>query len=304
LALVDDAALAAVGSRSIERARAFADRYGVPAAHGSYEDLAADPTIDVVYVATPQSSHERDTLLFIEAGKHVLCEKPFALNATQGRRMVEAARARGVFLMEAMWSRFLPPYRKLVELLGDQAIGEVRLVEADFGFVMPRDPEHRHWDPWRGGGGLLDLGVYPAQLASLVLGPPSTVAAAGYVGPTGVDEQVAAVLGHPEGQLAIVKAAIATNLTCTARIAGTLGTIELPALMHCPGSLTVARPGQRDVFETPWAGGGWHFQVLEVHQRLAAGELESPTMPHAETLSIMETLDTIREQIGLQFPGA
>ena len=303
LALVDDADLVAVGSRSIDRARAFSERFDVPNAHGSYDELAADPLVDVVYVATPQSSHERDTLMFLEAGKHVLCEKPFALNAAQGHRMVDAARDRGLFLMEAMWARFLPPYRKLVELLEDGAIGEPRLVEADFGYLMPRDPDHRLWDPSRGGGGLLDLGVYPVQLASLILGAPSRVAAAGFVGPLGVDEHVAAVLGHPGGALAVVKAAIATSLTCTARITGTLGLIELPAFMHCPRSLTVVRLGQREVIETPWPGGGWQFQVEEVHRCLAAGQLESPTMSLSETLSILGTLDAIRDQIGLHFPG-
>ena len=265
--------------------------------------MAADPSVDIVYVATPQSSHERDTIMFLEAGKHVLCEKPFALNAAQGRRMVDAARERGVFLMEAMWARFLPPYRKLVELIDGGVIGEVRLVEADFGYVMPRDPDHRLWDPSRGGGGLLDLGVYPVQLASLVLGTPSRVAAAGFVGPLGVDEHVAAVLGHPNGALAVVKAAIATSLTCTARITGTQGLIELPAFMHCPHSLTLVRLGEREVIETPWPGGGWQFQVEEVHRCLAAGQLESPTMSLWETLSILGTLDAIRDQIGLHFPG-
>ena len=303
LALVADADLVAVGSRSVDRAQAFADRFDVPSAHGNYEDLAVDPSVDIVYVATPQSSHERDTLMFLEAGKHVLCEKPFALNAAQGRRMVDAARDRGLFLMEAMWSRFLPPYRKLVELLDDGVIGDPRLVEADFGYVMPRDAGHRLWDPTRGGGGLLDLGVYPVQLASLILGAPSRVAAAGFVGPYGVDEHVAAVLGHPDGALAVVKAAIATSLTCTARITGTKGLIELPAFMHCPGSLTIVRLGQREVIETPWPGGGWQFQVEEVHRCLAAGNLESSTMPLSETLSILDTLDAIREQIGLRFPG-
>jgi len=303
LALVDDAELVAVGSRSVERAQAFAERYGAPAAYGSYEELAADPSVDVVYVATPASRHADDTLLFLEAGKHVLCEKPFALNATQARRMVAAARERGLFLMEAMWARFLPPYRKLAELLADGAIGEPRLVEADFGFAMPREPGGRLWDPALGGGSLLDLGVYPVQLAAMVLGTPTSVAAAGHIGPTGVDEHVAAVLGHTGGELAVVKAAIATNMACTARISGTLGVIELPAIMHCPGSLTVLRLGQTEVIDTPWTGGGWQFQVFEVHDRLAAGDLESPVMPLDESVSIMETLDAIREQIGLRFPG-
>ncbi|MET0728472.1 MAG: Gfo/Idh/MocA family oxidoreductase, partial [Acidimicrobiales bacterium] len=178
LKLVDDAELVAIGSRSAERAGAFADRFSVPRRHASYEALAEDAEVDVVYVATPQSRHETDTRLFLEAGKHVLCEKPFALNAAQGRRMVDAARTRGLFLMEAMWTRYLPSYGALVDLLGEGRIGEPLLVEGDFGFRRAVvDPSDRHFDPALGGGGLLDLGVYPIQLCSLVLGTPDRVVA-------------------------------------------------------------------------------------------------------------------------------
>ena len=170
LAQVDDATLAAVGSRSAERAAEFASRFGSTTAHASYESLADDPDVDVVYVATPHSRHLLDTLLFLQADKHVLCEKPLALSGGQGRRMVDAARARGLFLMEAMWSRFLPTYRTLVEVLEQGRIGEPLLVEADFGFGRPVAPEHRLFDLSLGGGGLLDLGIYPVQLCSLVLG--------------------------------------------------------------------------------------------------------------------------------------
>lgn len=303
LRLVPGAELAAIGSRNADRAREFAERFEAPNAHGSYEDLAADPSVDVVYVATPQSRHERDVLMFLEAGKHVLCEKPFALNAAQAGRMIEAARARSLFLMEALWSRFLPPYRRLAELLDHGAIGEIQLVEADFGFVLPVDPAHRLFDPERGGGGLLDLGVYPVQLASLVLGAPDRVAAIGRVGVTGVDEQVAAVLGYSRGSLAVVKASITSSMTCTARLSGTKGVIELPAFMHCPGHVTVSAVGRTETIETPWEGGGLQFQAAEVQRCLAAGETESPTVSHAETLSIMRTLDRIRSEIDLTFPG-
>ncbi len=302
LALLADARLVAIGSRSLDRARTFADAHGASNAHGSYEALAADPDVDVVYVATPPMRHERDVLLFLEAGKHVLCVKPCALNAGEAERLVAAARRRDRFLMEAMWSRFLPPYRKLVELIGDGTIGQPRLVEADFGFAAPADPGHRLYDRTLGGGGLLDLGVYPVQLASLILGRPDRVAAVGHIGPTGVDEHVAAVLGYPGGELAVVKAAIATNLSCTARISGTLGVVELPAMMHCPGQLTVTRIGERQEIATPWDGNGLHLEAAEVHRCLAAGELESAVMPLAETVSIMRDLDAIRAGIGLTYP--
>lgn len=303
LQLLDDAEIFAVGSRSADRARDFAAKYGASAAYGSYEDLAADAGVDAVYVATPQSRHEQDTLLFLEAGKHVLCEKPFALNQSQAQRMIDAARERGLFLMEAMWSRFLPAYRVLAELLGEQAIGQPQLVEADFGFHRPFDPTHRLYDPERGGGGILDLGVYPVQLASLVLGTPTSVVALGRIGETGVDEHAAAVLGHPGGELAVVKASITTNMSCTARISGTEGVIEVPAFMHCPGSLTIVRGFEREEIDGSWEGGGLQFQVEEFHRCLATGEIESPVISHAETLSIMGTLDQIRGCIGLRFPG-
>ncbi len=246
LAQVPDAELVAVASRSQERADAFGDSHDVRNRHGSYEALADDPEVDVVYVATPQSRHAEDTLLFLAAGKAVLCEKPFALDEAQAATMIDAARQHDLLLMEAMWSRFLPAYRRLREVLAEGRIGEPRLVEADFGFRLPDDVgDHRLIDPTLGGGALLDLGVYPVQLCALVLGPPDRVAAVGHLGPTGVDEQVAAVLGHPGGAVGVAKAAIRTGMTCTARIAGTEGAIEIPAMMHCPDRLRVVSVAER-----------------------------------------------------------
>ena len=303
LQLLDDAEMYAVGSRSASRARDFANKYGSTAAYGSYEDLAADGEVDAVYVATPQSRHLQDACLFLEAGKPVLCEKPFALNRAQAQQMIATARRCGLLLMEAMWSRFLPAYQVLADLLAKQAIGQPQLVEADFGFQVPFDPAHRLYNAALGGGAILDLGVYPVQLVSLVLGTPTSVTAQGHIGATGVDEQVVGVFGYSGGELAVVKAAIATNLSCTARIAGTEGVIEIPASMHRPTSLTVVRGDKRETFECSYSGDGLRFQVQEFHRCLAAGEAESPVITHAETLSIMGTLDEIRTQIGLQFPG-
>ena len=193
---VEGGTITAVASRSAERAEAFGDRFDIPTRYGDYDALAADPDVDVVYVATPHSRHEADTIGLLRAGKHVLCEKPFALNARQAARMAEEARSRGLFLMEAIWSRFLPAYRSLVEVIGEGRIGEPLLVEADFGFRRPVDPAHRHFAPELGGGALLDLGIYPIQLCTLVLGPIERVVADGVVGETGVDEVVTALLHH------------------------------------------------------------------------------------------------------------
>ncbi|MFI1035502.1 Gfo/Idh/MocA family protein [Streptomyces sp. NPDC020951] len=290
--------IVAVASRSLVRAEAFADRFGIARRYGELAAMADDPDVDVVYVATPQSRHEQDTLALLAAGKHVLCEKPFALNAEQARRMAREARARRLFLMEAIWSRFLPSYRTLTDVIDNGRIGEPLLVEADFGFRMPVDPEHRLFRPELGGGALLDLGIYPVQLCALVLGPVAHVVADGVIGQTGVDEQVAAVLRHSDGGLGVVKAAIRTDMTCTARIAGSDGTIDLPAPMHWPQELTVTtRGGGSERIDASYEGNGLRFEIDEVHRCLAQGLTESPVMTLDETIALASTLDAVRARI-------
>jgi predicted dehydrogenase len=304
LAQVDDAEVVAVGSRAQSSADAFGDRWGIARRHGSLDALAADPDVDVVYVASPHAAHHDDALRFLRAGKHVLCEKPLALDAAQSGRMVAEARDRGLFLMEAIWSRFLPAYAVLRELLADGRIGEPQVVEADFGFALPFDPAHRLYDPALGGGSTLDLGIYPVQLCSMVFGgPPDTIAANGHLGPTGVDERMAAVLGWDGGRLGVVKSAITVGLACEARISGTDGWIDLPAFMHCPQHLTVVSGGVTERVDAGYDGEGLRFQVPEVHRCIRAGLVESPVLPHDESLAIARTLDAIRAQLGLRYPG-
>jgi predicted dehydrogenase len=300
---LDGGAVVAVGSRSLERAQAFAARFEIPRSFGSYEALAEDPDVDAVYVATPHSRHAADTLLFLSAGKHVLCEKPFALNATQANEMIAAAEAGRRFLMEAMWSRFLPAYRALRSVLDEGRVGDPLLVEASFGWRANVVPTHRHFDLAQGGGALLDLGVYTVNLSQFVLGPVESVAARGHIGTTGVDEHVAAVLQHSGDRLGVVQAAIRTPLTCTARIACTGGVIDIPAFMHCPDHLLVRTPAGEERIDASWEGEGLRFQVEEVHRCLEAGVLESPVMPWRETLGIARVLDDIRAQVGVRYPG-
>ncbi len=300
---VDDGEIVAVASRSAERARDFADRFDVAARYDDYRGLAEDPEVDAVYVATPHSRHEADTLLYLAAGKHVLCEKPFALNTAQARRMVDAAAASGTFLMEAVWSRFLPSYRALVDVVGSGRIGTPLQVEGTFGFRRPLDPSHRLFDPHLGGGALLDLGIYPIQLSTLVLGPIGHLAAAGVIGPTGVDEQVAAVLRHERGGLGVIQAAITVPLACTARISGSDGWIDLPAFMHCPTEITVTGAlSAPEVVDCSFEGDGFEFEIAEVHRCVAAGLTESPIMPLADTLALAEAMDAVRALIGLTYP--
>jgi predicted dehydrogenase len=301
--MVDGSRIVAVASRSTERADAFADRFGIPTRYADYAALAEDPEVEVVYVATPQSRHMDDTLALLHAGKHVLCEKPFALDAAQARRMVDEARRNGLFLMEAIWSRYLPAYRSLVEVIGSGRIGEPLLVEADFGFRRPVEPEHRLFRLDLGGGGLLDLGIYPLQLCTLLLGPVEHVSAEGVIGETGVDEHVAAVLRHAGGGLGVIKSALRVNMTCSARVSGSDGVVSIPALMHCPNSITVMSSGGVEEIDASYEGNGLRFEIEEVQRCLAAGETESPTMTLDETIALASTLDDIRTQIGLVFPG-
>jgi predicted dehydrogenase len=301
--LAEGGTIAAVASRSAERADAFGDRFDIPTRYGDYATLAADPDVDVVYVATPHSRHEADTVDLLRAGKHVLCEKPFALNARQAARMAEAARSRGLFLMEAVWSRFLPAYRILVDVVGEGRIGEPLLVEADFGFRRPVDPAHRHFAAELGGGALLDLGIYPVQLATLVLGQVERIVADGVVGETGVDEVVAAVLHHQAGGLGVVKAALRVGMTCTARIAGTEGVIDLPAMMHCPNSLTVSTLAGVEHIDASYDGNGLRFEIDEVHRCLTAGLAESAVMTLDESVALAAILDAIRAELGVVYPG-
>ena len=298
-----DGHLAAVGSRSQEHANAFGDRFGIVRRHSSYDALADDDQVDVVYVATPHSRHESDAVLFLEAGRHVLCEKPLALNQAQASRMVAVAQARNRFLMEGIWSRFLPAYRVLGELLAEDRIGPVRFVEGSFGFAMPFGASHRLFDRSLGGGALLDVGLYPLQLCSLVLGAPDRVVADGHVGTSGVDEQVVAVLHHPEGRLGVVQAAIRTNLRNDARIVGESGTIELPAFMHSPDHLVLSTIEGREQIPGHWEGDGLRFQIDHVHECLSAGRTQSPILPLDESIRLAATMDAIRSDLGVVYPG-
>ena len=302
LALVPGAEVVAVGSRSSSTAEAFAATHGIARAHGSYDALASDDGVDIVYVAGPHTRHLDLTLLFLDAGRHVLCEKPLGLSAGQVHQMVEAAHRADRFLMEALWSRFLPSYAELGSLLAQGAIGEPRMVEAEFGFVMDFDPAHRLFDPALGGGATLDLGIYPVQLGHLVFGAPDQVAAVGHVGTSGVDEHVAAVLRHPGGGITVAKASLTASMRCGATITGTAGTIEIPPLVHRPESLIVRNLDGVRTVDAPITGIGLHHEASEVQRCLAAGERESPLMPLSESLALATTLDAILAAVGVRYP--
>ncbi|MBG0566826.1 Gfo/Idh/MocA family protein [Actinoplanes aureus] len=302
LPLVPGAELAAVGSRSLASAQAFAERHGFARAHGSYAELAADDGVDVVYVATPHAFHLEGATLCVEAGKAVLVEKPITLDLPSAAQLVQAARTRGVFLMEAMWMRLNPAIRKIAELVEEGAIGSISAIHADFGLQGPFATSHRLRDPALGGGALLDLGVYPIHLTHLILGAPAIAHAWAHLTPEGVDENTGVLLGYSSGAVAALTCSINGASRNTASITGTDGRIDLPEGFMVPRSFVLHRPGKApETFELPFEGNGYQFEAAEVQRCLLADELESPLMSHDTTLEVMNLLDTLRDQIGVVY---
>ena len=296
------AEMTAVGSRSIERAEKFAKEYGVSRSYGSYADLAADTDVDIIYVATPHPAHFECTMLCLKAGKAVLCEKPFTLNASETKVLIKTARASKLFLMEAMWMRYLPAIVKVRELLTQGAIGETRMVKADFGNRIPWEPSGRLLNPELGGGALLDVGIYPVSFASMVLGAsPTKLTGVAYLGETGVDEQFSAVLGYEAGKIATLSGAVRTSLPNDARIIGTDGYIRVPDFWRA-STLELYQNGKMEKFELPFRATGYIHEAEEAMYCLREGLTESSVMPLDESLKIMKILDTLRKQWGLKYP--
>jgi len=304
LALLPDAELAAVASRSSSRADTFGDAFEIPRRYASYDALAADATIDVVYVATPHTAHADNALRCLTAGRAVLCEKPFALNEDEARRMVDAARTNECFLMEAMWTRFLPIMRDVDRLLDDSAIGPPQWLLADICAHFPFDPEHRAYDPALGGGALLDLGVYPVMLAHSLWGPPDAITTTAVMGRTGVDEQDAIIFQYTDGRQAILSASMRTDGARLATIGGPSGQIQIHRPWWKGERLTLTHANKStETMARPYAGNGYQFEAAHVVACLREGRLQSPIMPLSDSLQIMHTLDAIRAEWGLVYPG-
>ena len=298
-----DARLAAVGSRDQAKADAFGDTFDIPHRHGSYEAFVQDADVDVVYVATPHNFHREHSILALRAGKAVLCEKPFTINAREAEAIVRVAREQKRFLMEAHWSRFFPLMARVRELVADGAIGEVRMVQADFGFRAGVNPEGRLFNPALGGGALLDVGSYTVSFASMLLGTPDRVTGMAHLGETGVDEEAAMILGYPGGKLALLSTAVRLNTPHEATVMGTDGRIRIHSPWWNPKALTLSRGGKDDErIEMPYEGNGFNYEAAEVASCLRAGKLESDIMPLDETVSMMRTMDEIRAQWGLKYP--
>ena len=313
--LLADHRIYAAGSRDKAKSEAFIEKYGGDPAkgYGSYEELVNDPDVDVVYVATPHPFHKEHSLVALRAGKPVLCEKPFTINAAEAEEVVSEARARGLFLMEGMWSRCFPLIRKAKELAASGAVGVPRLIEADFGFkggdttesgvLSVGNPNGRLFALELAGGALMDVGVYPISLAQMFFGAPDSVKAVATLGTTGVDENTGILLHFPGGAVAVLHTSLQTSTVQKATILGTDGRIEIHAPWWTARSLTIHRVGKdAETISEPFTGGGFQFEAMHVAECLRAGKKESPLITLDETLAIMRTLDAARREIGLTYP--
>lgn len=293
----------AVGSRTADSSRRFSETFGIPTAHGSYEALVADPAVDAVYVATPHTLHYTHALLALNAGKHVLVEKPFTVNAREAQELAALAEAQGLVVLEAMWSRFLPHMARLREIVAEGSLGQIRKVTASHNQNLPKDPAHRLNDPALGGGALLDLGVYPVSFVFDILGAPDTIRASAAMTATGVDRQTAAIFEYPDGQQALVDCALDTASNNRAAIIGTAGWIDIEPTWYSPTPFT-RYDNQGNVlerFDRPVTGRGMQYQAAELERLIRAGLTAGTVLPPAESVAVMAAMDEIRRQIGLKY---
>ena len=299
------AELYAVGSRTTEKAEAFGRKYGARKRYATYQHLADDPNVDAVYIATPHPMHKEAALMCLAAGKAVLCEKPLAVNAAEAKAMIKAAHTHKAFLMEAMWTRFLPTVLQVRDWLEEGRIGEPRMIHADFGFRADNeDEESRLLDPKLAGGALLDVGVYCVSFVSMVFGgPPKDIHSLATKSATKVDAQNAAVLGYDGGRLALISSAVLTNTPQEACIMGTKGMITLESPFWAGKRATLIQEGRspRTVYK-PFRGNGYNYEAEAVMQCLREGKTECDLMPHAESITVMETMDRMRAAWKMKYP--
>ncbi|MEU7475359.1 Gfo/Idh/MocA family oxidoreductase [Lentzea sp. NPDC042327] len=285
----------AVSSRDVAKAEQFAEKFGIPRAYGDYHELLADPDVTVVYVATPHGQHHEVVLAALDAGKNVLCEKALALTVAQVEEMVDRARTTQLFLMEAMWTRFNPLIRKVVEAVGAGEIGEVRLVRADFGFRHAFDANDRLWAKEAGGGSVLDLGVYPVSLAHLLLGVPGTVHAHGGLAPSGVDADAGILLGYENGAHALLGCSLTADTGAGAAIIGTEGRIDIPEAFYNPTRVLI------NGVEHTAEDGGYTHQIRSVDDWVAMGFVEHADMTWNDSVEIMRIMETALGQLGVSY---
>lgn len=300
----------AVCSRNIDNALSFMAKYGGEKAYNNEEELAADQQVDIIYIANPHPFHKDSALTCLRSGKAVLCEKPLTVNAADSKLLIDTAREQNVFLMEAMWTRFLPVIAKTRELIADNTIGEIRMLNANFGFTTAFDPESRLLNPALAGGALLDVGIYPLALTSMILGKPAKMQSVACLGRTGVDEQFSLNMQFPGGAIASISAAVQTQLSQDAWIYGTTGAIHLHAPWWHGTTLSLYRQspelenslGEEEIISLKYKSNGYNCEAEAVAELILNGAKESDIMPLAESLQLAEIMDAARAEWGLRYP--
>jgi len=302
LQLSQDSILHGVASRDLKKANIFAEKFGATKAFGSYEDLAKDPEIDIIYIATPHAMHYENTMMCLENGKSVLCEKPLGLDAAQAKAMIKKAEEKNLFLMEGLWTRFIPATEKLLDLLAANTIGELLFVRADFGFKPLENPESRIFNKNLGGGSLLDIGIYPIYISMLTLGLPSEINATARLNETGIDTFCAMLFDYENGSKAILESTLEASTPTEATIYGTKGFIKLYAPFHHTQKLTLHVYGEiEQEFNLPIIGEGYLHEIEEVITCLRNGQTQSSKHPHRFSLELSNLLDRVKEKIGLSY---
>lgn len=301
---VSGAKIYAIAGRNQERAQRFADVYQVPHAFDDVSQLLALPDLDVVYIATPHTQHHQYTIQCLEAGKAVLCEKPWAINSREAEEVAALAREKQVFLMEAVWTRFLPTTQKILSLIAEGTIGTVESIQADFGFrVLEPDPESRLFNPALGGGSLLDIGLYPVFLAQLLLGNPEQIYAHARLSETGVDAEMNILLDYGPGQVANLHSTFGAHTKTEAFIHGSKGSIHWHTRWHEPTHFSVLLPEQGpENYFFDYQTHGYSYEAERVQECLAQGLLECPELPLDFSLKMTKLLDDIRQKAGVQYP--
>jgi predicted dehydrogenase len=303
LKVVENAELFAVGSRKIDNAKKFAREFSVPKFYGSYDELAKDPDVDVIYIATPHILHYENTLLCLELGKHVLCEKPFAMNGKEVRSMIAKAKEKNLFLMEAMWSKFLPNLIKAKEIVDSGEIGKVKLLTASFSVKSDFPLEHRQFNKDLGGGALLDIGIYNVFLSLFVLGNPKSFKAMASMGVTDVDFSNAILFKYADETLSILYSSFIAGTDVVAEIHGETGKIVFEHLWFCPGKIKIVRPnGEITPVPLQFKGNGYNYEAEEVVKCLSEGKTQSSTMSFNDSLEMIDMLDSIRKETGIIYP--
>lgn len=303
LSLIPNVRLRAVASRSQERASKFAQKFDAEKSYDSYEKLARDPEVNAIYIATTHNFHFDHAMLCLNNKKAVLCEKPLTVNAQEGKRLIDHSRKHNIFLMEAFWSRFLPFSETLMSLVRKGIIGDIRLLQADFGFNMSYDPDNRAYNPNLAGGALLDVGIYPLNFAQMIFGDhPEEIQSTCTFAKTGVDAQSAYILRYPGGQIAVLNSAVNVETRHDAWLYGSEGYMHLPDFFQAQKIHIHKKNGEGQTVLTPYLSTGYSYEAEEVMRCVQSDKIESEVMPLSESLEILEIMDKIRDSWGMKYP--